>query len=161
MKGVLCINKITLNQKHLNEVFAFLRETGKNNVEGIALFAGIIHGNVFEEKAVIIPKQTGYILEEGLTYAVENEELHSINVWLYENKMQLIAQIHSHPSTAYHSSTDDRYPIVDTYGGISIVVPDFAINIFTLDKCAIYRLSLKKTWDKLTSTETKTLFQIV
>ena len=94
-------------------------------------------------------------------YAVEGEELHRINVWLYENKMKLIAQIHSHPSEAYHSEADDRFPIVDTYGGVSIVVPDFATGIITLNDWAIYRLSLNKTWDKLTNRQVNSLFLII
>lgn len=161
MIGFTNIKKILISNSQLSKAFNFLRYAGEKGVEGIALFAGIEIGETFQIKEVILPKQLGYILEQGLMYAVEGEELHRINVWLYENKMKLIAQIHSHPTVAYHSEADDRFPIVDTYGGVSIVVPNFASGEILLEDCAIYRLSLNKTWDKLANPEIDSLFQIV
>ena len=158
MKGYTHINSITLSQEILVKAYEFLRYAGTKGVEGICLFAGQMNETTFIIKETIIPRQKGYILEQGLMYAVESDELHNLNVWLYENEMQLIAQIHSHPREAYHSLADDRYPIVDSYGGISIVVPDFASGQVSLFDTAIYRLSLSKTWDKLTSQEVKSLF---
>ncbi len=161
MIGLTHIDKITISKQHISEAFDFLNYAGKKRVEAVSLFAGYEEGNTFHIKEVVIPKQLSYILEQGLMYAVEGEELHRINVWLYENNLKLIAQIHSHPSEAYHSSADDRFPIVDTYGGVSIVVPDFANGKIDLNDWAIYRLSLKKTWEKLTNKEIKSLFQII
>lgn len=161
MKGFTNIENILISNTQLIKAFNFLRYGGSKGVEAVALFAGIGKGKTFEIKEVILPRQQGYILEQGLMYAVDGEELHKINVWLYENKMNLIAQIHSHPNEAYHSEADDRFPIVDTYGGISIVVPYFASGNILLKDCAIYRLSLNKTWDKLANPEIDSLFQIV
>lgn len=161
MKGFTNINTIVISKFHLKKAFDFLRSAGDKRVEGIALFAGFDEGSTFFIKEVVIPQQKSYILEQGLMYAVDGDELHKINVWLYENKMKLIAQIHSHPQEAYHSSADDRFPIVDTYGGISIVVPDFATGKVTLKETAIYRLSMSKTWDKLTLVEVDSLFKII
>lgn len=35
-------------------------------------------------------------------------------------------QIHTHPGEAFHSPTDDRFPIVHTPGFLSLVIPNFA-----------------------------------
>lgn len=161
MIGLTHIDKITISKQHISKAFDFLNYAGKKRVEAVSLFAGCEEGNTFHIKEVVIPRQLSYILEQGLMYAVEGDELHRINVWLYENKLKLIAQIHSHPREAYHSPADDRFPIVDTYGGISIVVPDFATGKMELNDWAIYRLSLNKTWEKLTSEVVKSLFQII
>jgi len=161
MIGLTHIDKITISKRHISKAFDFLNYAGKKGVEAVSLFAGYEEGNTFHIKEVIIPEQLSYILEQGLMYAVEGEELHRINVWLYENNMKLIAQIHSHPSEAYHSAADDRFPIVDTYGGVSIVVPDFATGRISLNDWAIYRLSLNKTWDELTNKQVNLLFQII
>lgn len=160
MKGYSHINSIELPLENLEKAYKFLRYAGTKGVEGICLFGGQMNEKTFIIKETIIPRQKSYILERGLMYAVERGELHNLNVWLYENKMQLIAQIHSHPRDAYHSLADDRYPIVDSYGGISIVVPDFASGEVSLFDTAIYRLSIKKTWDKLKDQEVKSLFII-
>lgn len=154
------INKILVRKTHLIEAFNFLKYAGTKKVEGMALFAGYDKGTTFHIEELIIPKQTSYILEQGLMYAVDSEELHKLNIWLYQNDMKLIAQIHSHPQEAYHSTTDDRYPIVDTYGGISIVVPNFATGIIDLADWAVFRLSLKKSWDILNSKEVNNLFEV-
>jgi len=82
---------------------------------------------------------------------VDGPELHRINVWLYEHEMTLIAQIHSHPTDAYHSETDDAIPIITTPGGLSLVVPDFARGPADLTTYAIFRLSESGDWKELAS----------
>ena len=161
MIGYTGINSIIIEHDQLITAYDFLRYAGTKGVEGISLIAGIVKNNEFIVKEIIIPKQMSYILEQGLMYAVDSNEMHRLNLWLYENEMQLIAQIHSHPGRAYHSEADDRYPIVDTYGGISIVVPDFARGEISLIDAAIYRLSLEKTWNKLSIQVVLSLFKIV
>ena len=36
------------------------------------------------------------------------------------------AQVHSHPGAAFHSGTDDRWPVIRQHGFLSLVLPDFA-----------------------------------
>ena len=72
---------------------------------------------------------------------VEADELHRLNVWLYESAERLAIQVHSHPTEAFHSDTDDTYPIVTTLGGLSLVVPDFARYGVRGPETALYRLS--------------------
>jgi hypothetical protein len=72
----------------------------------------------------------------------------------------LIAQIHSHPSEAYHSETDDTYPIATTAGALSIVVPDFAIRPFRLNDCAVYRLLPKQGWVHVSNAMVERIIQL-
>ncbi len=37
-------------------------------------------------------------------------------------------QVHTHPGTAFHSPTDDEYPIIHTLGFLSLVIPRFALG---------------------------------
>jgi hypothetical protein len=129
-------------------------------MEGVALWAGRADDGTFEVYTTIIPAQTVSRLEEELLYAVDGEELHRINQWLYENKQTLIAQLHTHPGKAYHSEMDDRYPIMATSGGLSIVIPDFAFSDFYLEDWAVYRLLPSKNWTALTTSEIQSLLQI-
>jgi hypothetical protein len=41
-------------------------------------------------------------------------------------------QVHSHPTLAFHSATDDGYPIVHTPGFLSLVIPDFGTGEVSL-----------------------------
>lgn len=161
MSNLLCINKIIVPSTCIDHVYKHLRDAGDQGVECVALWAGNINGNSFEVKTNMIPAQTAYKIEQGLLYSVDGEELHRINVWLYENKMTLIAQIHSHPKEAYHSETDDRYPIMAVVGGFSIVIPDFGFREFSLKDWAVYRLIQNKGWNKLKEKEVLSLIQII
>jgi hypothetical protein len=96
----------------------------------------------------------------GLAVVVPGEELFRMNVWLHERQLRLIAQVHSHPTSAYHSETDDEYATLAEVGGVSIVVPDFARDAFNLDTCAVYRLSSSGTWDEMTPVSVRTLIAI-
>ncbi|MBX9460687.1 MAG: hypothetical protein KL785_05895 [Brevundimonas sp.] len=35
-------------------------------------------------------------------------------------------QVHTHPGAAYHSATDDAFPLIHTPGYLSLVIPRFA-----------------------------------
>jgi JAB domain-containing protein similar to deubiquitination enzymes len=151
MKGYSNIELIIISNELLARAYNFLRYAGSKGVEGICLFAGNMDDNKFIVKETIIPRQTGYIMEQGLMYAVDSDELRRLSIWLYENNMQLIAQIHSHPTVAYHSEADDRFPIV---------VPNFASGDIDLEEAAIYRLSSNKSWNKLSNKNVNSLFRI-
>jgi hypothetical protein len=102
-----------------------LRQAGRKGHERFVLWSGRIDGRRFLVQTAHVPEQTGYRLESGLCVRVEGEALHKLNTWLYENQEMLGAQIHAHPTEAYHSGTDDSFPIVTTLGGLSLVVPYF------------------------------------
>lgn len=61
------------------------------------------------------------------------------------------AQVHTHPGEAFHSATDDRWPIVSQVGFLSIVIPDFAAGESTLDRAWIGRLQPNGRWQQLAS----------
>ena len=84
--------------------------------------------------------------------------MHRLNVWLFENHEELAVQIHSHPTEAYHSDTDDTYPIVTMRGGLSVVVPDFARTGLRGNGVANYRLGTSG-WDELSLEESRRLIQ--
>ncbi len=161
MIGFQGISKIIVPPECIQKAYELMRYAGENRVEGVALFAGYEKDNKFYISQTIIPKQTAYRLELGLLYAVGADELHRINVWLYQNNLSIIAQIHSHPNEAYHSETDDAYPIVATKGGISIVVPRFAKDPIDLKNWAVYRLSSENRWVELNYSEKEKIIQIV
>jgi hypothetical protein len=149
-RGFLDVDKIILPKSCADEAVRSLFRAGTRRVEGVALWAGVKESeSTFHIKRTIIPKQTAGNIESGLIYVVEGDELHRISLELFDNGLQLIAQIHSHPGAAYHSETDDAYPIVTVVGGISIVVPNFAIGGVKLNEWAVYRLMPDTNWHEL------------
>lgn len=160
MTGYLNLRKFEFSSEIIIETYSFLRRAGVEGFEAVALFAGKIENQNAHITEVIFPEQKSYKLESGLMYAVDGEELHRINVWLYKKKLKLLGQIHSHPQDAYHSDADDAFPIMSTQGGLSIVVPDFAKHPLNPLEWAYYRLSKSGDWLELTESEIIDLIHI-
>ena len=135
------IELVQVDAAAIDETRDHLRQMGRKGLEGLALWVGPANGATFAVKGALIPRQTGSSSDHGLLVQVDGDELHRINVELYKREWRVIAQIHSHPGAAYHSSTDDRYAIATTSGAFSIVVPDFAEGPFRFSEFATYRLS--------------------
>ena len=129
-----------------------LRDAGRDGNERFVLWSGVIRNERFLVRTVHTPRQIAYRLPSGLCVRVEADELHRLNVWLYENGERFAIQVHSHPTEAFHSDTDDAYPMVTTLGGLSLVVPDFARYGVRGRDTALYRLS-STGWKALSPTD--------
>lgn len=138
MTTLLDVTRVNVPRRVVERVQVHLRERGALGVEGVALWAGTRNGSVFDVREGVIPAQTAYRTDTGLLYWVDSDELHRVNLWLHEHALTLVAQVHSHPGAAYHSDTDDAYPIVTKLGSLSVVVPDFARRAFRLADIAVY-----------------------
>lgn len=158
MSDLLSLKRIFLPLNCVVEAYTHMRRNGAYLLEGVALFSGTVSNQSFYVERTIIPKQNAVRLEYGLMYSVESEELHRIQVDLHNNKLALISQIHSHPSQAYHSEMDDRFPIVTKVGSLSIVVPNFAMDDIQIANWAVYRLSRQVVWEKL---DLKTISELI
>ena len=125
-----------------------LAQIGRNQAEGFVVWGGNRESNtVFGFRAGLVPEQRAYSTDEGLLVTVDGDALHKINVGFNEEGLMLAGQIHSHPTDAYHSSTDDHLPLVTVIGGLSVVVPDFARDgLDALDRFAWYRLASYANW---------------
>lgn len=159
--GFLDITSIYLPESCALSALNWMYKMGEKEVEGVALWAGVRSNNAFHIKRTIIPEQKAGSLEEGLIYVVDGKELHRISLELFDTDMQLIAQIHSHPGEAYHSETDDAYPIVTVLGGVSVVVPNFARGGLNISEWAVYRFLPETNWTIVNQDIKQTLIQIV
>lgn len=158
LSGLTCIE---LPRRLAEEALAHLKYAGREGLEGVALWAGQRDGHTFRIQRTIIPEQDATRTEQGLLYVVNGAELRRINQELYEGGLMLVAQIHSHPSRAYHSDTDDAYPIVTVLGGVSVVVPDFGRKGINLTTWEVYRLQRGQDWAHLSSFEKTALIHLV
>ncbi len=60
------------------------------------------------------------------SYELREEWLQSFLVGLHKARRLIRAQVHTHEGAAFHSKSDDRWPIVHMAGFLSLVVPRFA-----------------------------------
>ena len=160
MIGLSDITRIRVPRARVEDVAAHLCDMGRQGVEGVAFWAGRRATGGFDVLATIIPTQTGLRSDSGVAVRVDGDELFRMNVWLHQNQLQLVAQIHSHPGAAYHSDTDDDYAIMTTVGGLSIVVPNFGRDAIRLEECAVYRLDARQGWVDLSVANAPRLIEL-
>lgn len=161
MTDLLRVDTIHVPRDVIEAVHQHLRDAGSMLCEGVAFWAGTVVETVFEVQAALVPAQIGSRTEGGVAVTVTGDELFRMNVWLHKNRMTVVAQLHSHPSEAYHSETDDDFSIMTQSGGLSIVVPDFARGPFSLKTAAVYRLDHRGRWGELDPSEAARLIKIL
>jgi hypothetical protein len=154
------INKVHISRETLDETIKSLQDYGKHGCEGLVLWLGSIQSDdTCRVEKVLTPPQESINSEDGVGYFVTSETLFTLNKFLSSTGLRLLAQVHSHPGRAYHSTADDRYCIVTLEGGFSIVVPDFGFGTCDFNKWATYRL-INGAWKQLSVKTLRTLFII-
>ncbi|MEQ1515132.1 MAG: Mov34/MPN/PAD-1 family protein [Usitatibacteraceae bacterium] len=160
MSGFTEIRKISVPRSEIERGYEFLREAGRLGHEGLLLLVGIPTADTFAVTEVWIPVQRGQKTEDGICVVVDASEMHRVNVTLFERGLRLIGQIHTHPTEAYHSATDDEYALATTVGSYSLVVPDFARRPFSFSDCAVYRLHADGQWMEVSLADVAQIFHL-
>ena len=143
------VRKFRIEASAIRETEEAICSVGQDGYESFVLWSGTRDGDTFTVATVHIPTQTSYKLNDGLCVRVDGSELHRLNVWLYEAQQVIGVQVHSHPEDAYHSETDDTYPIATLAGSLSIVLPFFGRDGWESSDIAAYRLG-RDGWVELT-----------
>ena len=71
---------------------------------------------------------------------------HDVWVALAERHEGVRMQVHTHPQEAFHSPTDDAYPIVQTPGFLSLVIPDFGMGPVSFDDAYLCEITEEGGW---------------
>lgn len=151
------IVKVIIPLKLIQRTLSFLKENGMEGNESHCLWVGKSKNSSFKINEIIFPKQ----IISPYSFHVSETELDKINRELHNKNLELIAQVHSHPIRAFHSYTDNKFPVMTTVGGFSLVFPYYGhVSGTDLKECAIYRLK-RKGWIKLNETEKNLIFEIV
>jgi hypothetical protein len=153
------VRTVALPRSILDGTNEALRRFGDTANEGLVLWLGKIVGDTAFVRDYIVPPQDAIQGEGGVGYFVNGQTLLELNRHMSTLQLRMIAQIHSHPGRAYHSSMDDRYAIVTAEGGLSIVVPNFARGPADLSKWTVYRLRNSR-WVALRWGEVEKIFSI-
>jgi hypothetical protein len=127
----------------------------------MVLWVGVHEGQTFRVTDILIPRQRGIRTPDGVCVVIDSQEMLRINMELFHSGLRLIAQVHSHPSRAYHSEMDDENAIANTIGCLSLVVPDFATRDLDIADYAVYRLQNNGAWDHVSTRALKKLIELV
>lgn len=151
----------------LDPTLAFLQKTGRRGDEGFVVWGGVLDPSIgqFGKDAIgdgpvgrtvrftsaYVPQQQAHGTPEGLLVTVDGTALFRMNRDLYARGEIAAGQVHTHPTEAFHSETDDHFPLVTLMGALSIVVPNFAREgRADMSNWAWYRLVGVGEWAVLT-----------
>lgn len=86
-------------------------------------------------------------------YKIDDRWLTDYWFRLGRNRRKVLAQVHTHPEEAFHSITDDCWPVVSQSGFVSVVIPNFALGPTSLEGAWIGRLSSNGQWRNINLSE--------
>ncbi len=61
-------------------------------------------------------------------FTVDESSLTVLWKRLADTQAGVRVQVHTHPGGAFHSSTDDSWPVIHTSGFLSLVIPNFGLG---------------------------------
>lgn len=155
MSGLSGVHEFSVPIELVDLTLDRLRTAGRSGYEAFVLWGGRADPSDPTRFCFLdsyLPEQTTMSTEDGLLVLIEGEALFRVNRAFHDRGLTLAGQVHSHPGDAYHSDTDDAYPMVTLLGGLSGVVPDFGRGgRERLDEWAWYRLTGPGQWSALNS----------
>lgn len=91
-------------------------------------------------------------------FVVEDGWLNRFWLELADRKLGVRCQVHTHPGAAYHSATDDAFPLIRVPGFLSLVIPRFAQGPVGFRDAYLTQVQQDSTWREL---DIKTILEIV
>jgi len=151
--------EVTVSLEVVASTLEVLQEYGSQGFDGLVLWLGHVLDGTASVSRALVPDQNPISSEDGVGYFVEGATLFRLNRVLAASGLRLIAQVHSHPTHAYHSEADDRYAIITAEGGLSLVVPNFGKAPLNPSSWAVYRLS-SGDWKHIPGRDAERLIKI-
>jgi len=62
-------------------------------------------------------------------------------------------QVHTHPGSAFHSASDDTWPVIHVPGFLSLVIPRFGFGRVGLDETYLTQIGPDGTWHEVVIAE--------
>lgn len=126
-RGLTHIRRFRIPISILDATFDLVAPAARASQEAFVVWGGVATGDrELRFTSALRPRQQSAATRNGLLVTVDGEALFDVNRTLFGRGEILAGQLHTHPTDAYHSDTDDHYPLVTLLGALSAVAPDFA-----------------------------------
>lgn len=114
-----------------------LEEIGRyraHNSEALVFWGGVVLNRTAIVTGLFLPTHSS----QGACVALTPEEARWLLRRLRNRDEKLLAQVHSHPGDAHHSTGDDRRAASYHPGYYSIVVPDYGRGVTSIEQCTVH-----------------------
>jgi hypothetical protein len=135
-----------------------LRLHGDASAEAALCWAGTVHGeDAFITTALLFTNASSY----GAVH-VSPEQTGLLYAHCHARGLTLLAQVHSHPSQAFHSPTDEKSPHSSVKGFLSVVIPNFGRCSFAeFTDWAVFEQTAYEAWAEWTSEQKRIRLQVI
>lgn len=82
-------------------------------------------------------------------FVLDDRWLNDFWLRLARDSLGIRIQVHTHPGEAFHSPTDDAYPIIHTPGFLSLVVPRFALGPIGFERAFLTEIQDDGRWREI------------
>jgi hypothetical protein len=79
-------------------------------------------------------------------FVLDNRWLNDFWFRLAQESSGVRVQVHTHPREAFHSPTDDAFPIIHTVGFLSLVIPNLALGPVGFDDAFLTEIQESGVW---------------
>ncbi len=133
---------------------------GAQGYEAVVLWLGsVLSPTEARVEHVYFPRQIAYRSDDGVAIEIPIEEWTELALRLPPGQF-VLAKLHTHPGTAYHSETDAANPYLNHEGAVSITIPHFAhIPLDDLYSCSVNVLRQGR-WIEISPSEVGATFTI-
>jgi len=139
--GVLPTSVTLVSKTIIELTFELLRECGEGRRECQVLWIGP-WSDPQRVTSVVHPVHQAH----GDGFELSDSWISKFFAHLFETKQGIRAQVHTHPGRAFHSVTDDSWPIVSTPGFLSLVIPRFAQGNTGFEGAYLTELDSEGVW---------------
>jgi hypothetical protein len=133
-----------LTKKTLEDTFGHFRQCGHGREECQALWLSSWDKPEIISR-LVHPKHAahfgGFLLDDAWLTAFWME--------LGETNSGVRVQVHTHPREAFHSVTDDAYPIIHKPGFLSLVIPNFGLGPVGFDDAFLTEIQPDGRWEQV------------
>jgi hypothetical protein len=130
-----------LSRRILDETFAHFRSCGRGKRECQILWVSRWEAPEIITKAVH-PEHEAHL--GG--FVLDDRWLNDFWFTLAQENLGIRIQVHTHPGEAFHSATDDAFPIIHTTGFLSLVIPNFALGSIGFDNAYLTEIHENGCW---------------
>lgn len=128
----------------LERSFAYFRDCGQGRRECQVFWIGSWRSPEAIQH-VVHPKHAA----RGDGFVIDDVWLSRFWLELAESKSGIRVQVHTHPRRAFHSVTDDRFPIIHKPGFLSLVLPDFGLGPVGFDGAYLTEIQNDGRWKQV------------
>jgi hypothetical protein len=132
---------LRLSRRLLGATFDQLRSCGAGRRECVVYWLGLRNADG-EVSHVVHPRH----IATASSYDVDGGWLNEFWLRLSRDELEMRAQVHTHPASAFHSSRDDHMAAIQTAGFASLVIPGFALGEVSLEGAHLQRRGQDGVW---------------